>query len=98
MKFFENKYVPKLADKNIDFEKRFEKKTNRKMEINKVLAIVILCVLCFWVTSFSKNTLDSAEVQRCSHEGPDYICMNKAYNEVYDNASGKMKYYCDLHE
>lgn len=72
-----------------DLEPRLEKKLNRKPETNKVIAIIVLLVICFWVASFSKLMVDMNKAERCSHQGPDYICMNEGDNPVYDEQTGE---------
>lgn len=73
----------------LDLEPKLEKKIGRKPAANKVIALIVVIVICFWVTSFSTYTVKLAQSQRCNHSGPDYICMNEADNKVFDDATGE---------
>ena len=85
------KFAPDFTAKlfDADLEPRLEKKIGHKPETNKVIALIVVLTICFWVTSFSKLSLDMAKAQHCSHQGPDYICMNEANTQVFDEATGE---------
>ena len=82
---------------SFDMEKVLENKLGRPVNGSKALAIVIVLILCFWITSFSKYNLDRAKEIRCEHQGPDYICMNEADNQIIDE-NGDVHNYCKLHD
>ncbi len=79
-------------------EPKLANKLGHKPETNKSIAIIVVCLLCITAFSFTKYMIGLNNVVRCDHQGPDYICMNEAYIEEYDEASGEVKNYCGLHD
>lgn len=94
------KYFPKCIRQlnDIDLEPWLSKKLGRKLEAKNVALVVVLILICFCVTTFSKESLTAPHLQKCEHEGPDFICMNEGKYQRLDEQTGQYHFYCEQHE
>ena len=88
----------KIRQKNsIDLEPWLEKRVKHKLEPKNVALVVVLLLICFGITAFTKFNIQSEHPQRCEHHGPDYICMNEGKYQSYNEDEGQFHFYCKEH-
>lgn len=88
----------KLRDMNaIDLEPWLEKRVKHKLEPKNVTLVIVLILICFGITTFTKFNMDIQHGQKCEHQGPDFICMNEGKYQGYNEADGQFHFYCKQH-
>lgn len=97
------KLSPKLPEKirninKIDLTPFVENKIGRKINPNKSITIIVICVLCFLAISCVCLNIEISKSHKCEHKGTDYICMNEGKYKVWDDSINDFRYYCDIHD
>lgn len=59
--------------------------------------VIVLLLICFGITTFTKFNIEVEHPQRCEHHGPDFICMNEGKYQGYDEAENQFHFYCQQH-
>ena len=83
---------------NFDLEPWLVKKLGHEIKVSKLMTIIVAFLLCAMLIAFGKSLYSASHVQRCQHQGPDYICMNKPDSNLLTEIIGDEHDYCDIHK
>lgn len=88
----------KLVELNkFDLQPIIEKKFNIKLKASKVTFLIVVIILLLMTIIFIKFSIFQAQNEHCSHNGPDYICLNKISSKKIDPFENGPEKYCEIH-